>query len=198
MDLKIIFSIIATVIGTGGLFWYFRDIFLLKTKPHPYTWLIWTITQGTAAAGVWYGGGAWGAFNLTIWAVCAFVIFLLSLKWGTKNITKSDLILLIIAFAAILIWWQLNQPVLSILMVSAIDLIGYIPSFRKSFHEPWSESLISWFIFFISDVFAVLAIREYNILTTAYIVPVGLANVLLFMFCFYRRQFIKKPQSIKN
>ncbi len=52
MDIKIISTIIATIIGVIAFFPYLKDIFSLKTKPHVYTWLIWVITQGTAVLGI--------------------------------------------------------------------------------------------------------------------------------------------------
>lgn len=194
MNIKIIFTIIATAVGVFAFFPYLRDIFLLKTKPHVYTWLIWSITQGTAVFGIWYGGGSWGALNLTVGTIFVIIVFLFSLKHGTKNITKSDTAILIVAFCAILVWWLLDQPLISVIMVSVIDIIGYIPSFRKSYQEPWSETLVSWALFSVSNIFAILALSEYNLLTTTYLVAITLANISLFTFCFLRRTFIPKPK----
>jgi hypothetical protein len=58
MDIKSIFSALASVIIVIAYYPYIRDIFLKKTKPHIYTWLIWAITTGTATMGLWQGGGA--------------------------------------------------------------------------------------------------------------------------------------------
>ena len=196
MDIKIIFTIVATAIGIAAFFPYLRDIFLLKTKPHAYTWLIWSITQGTAVFGIWYGGGSWGALNLTVGTIFVIIIFLFSLKYGTKNITKSDTAILIAAFCAILVWWLLDQPFISVIMVSVIDVIGYIPSFRKSYHEPWSETLASWITFSASNIFAMLALNEYNFLTTTYLVAITFANISLFVFCFLRRSLVPKPKLL--
>lgn len=127
-----------------------------------------------------------------------FAVFLLSLKYGTKDITKSDTAILILAVCAILVWWQLHQPVISIIMISLIDFSGYIPSFRKSYREPWSETLISWALFVICNVFSILALKEYNLLTTAYIATLTFANLLLFMICLLRRPFVKRPKYKKK
>lgn len=40
MDIKIILTIVATVIGAVAFLSYLKDAFSLKTKPHVYTWLI--------------------------------------------------------------------------------------------------------------------------------------------------------------
>lgn len=105
ISVKLVFAILATAIGIiGGFFPYFRDILLRKTKPHAYTWLIWTITQGTAVAGLWQGKGGWGTLPVSIGTVFVFVIFLLSLKYGTRNITRGDTFILIAALAAVAVW----------------------------------------------------------------------------------------------
>ena len=194
MDIKIIFTIIATVIGTVAFLPYLRDIFLLKTKPHIYTWLIWLMTQGTAVFGIWYGGGSWGALNLTVGTLFLAIVLILSFKYGTKNITKGDTFILIMAFCAILVWWQLDKPLLAVVMVSIIDLIGYVPSFRKSYADPWSETIIAWIAFAASDIFALLALSEYNTLTVTYLATITLANIALSLFCLFRRSFVLKPK----
>ncbi len=193
MELKIAFTILATAFEIAAFYPYLRDILLLKTKPHAYTWLVWAITQGTAVLGIWRGGGGWGALNLTVGLFFVGVVFLFSLKFGTKNITKSDTIILIAALFAILVWWQLDKPLISIIMVAVIDVIGYAPSFRKSFQDPWSETLSSWFAFSLSGLFALLALHQYNALTTTYLIAISVANASLFLFCFFRRRFVPEP-----
>jgi hypothetical protein len=59
----------------------------------------------------------------------------------------------------------LDKPILSITMVTAIDVLGYIPTFRKSYIEPWSETQIIWFLFTISNILAILSLSQYNLLT---------------------------------
>ncbi len=193
MDIKIIFSAIAIIIGFSATFPYIKDIFSFKTKPHVYTWLIWSLTTGTAALAAYYGGGGVGSINLILMFFVTFGIFLISIKYGTKNITISDTIILITALLAILIWWQLQQPLISVLMVSAIDVIGYFPSFRKSWYEPWSETIISWLGFALANIFAILALSEYNFLTVTYLFSIMSANATLFLICLMRRLVIARP-----
>lgn len=194
--MKTILTIIATVIGLAGFFPYLKDIFLHRTKPHSYTWLIWALTQGTAVAGIWYGGGGWGGLNLALGTLMVVVVFLFSLKYGTKNITKSDTVVLIAAVGAIIVWWQLQQPVLAVLMVSAIDALGYIPSLRKSYQEPWSETIASWLMFAVSDIIALFALEAYNVLTMSYLITITAANILLFAVCMWRRKKIPAGSQI--
>ncbi len=191
MSMKLIVAVLALVVAIIGAFLpYIRDIFLKKTKPHAYTWLIWTITQGTAVAGLWYGNGGWGILPLFIGTIFVFLVFLLSLKYGTRNITKGDTVVLIAALLAIVVWWQLQAPLLAVLMVSVIDVLGYLPSFRKTFKEPWTETVASWVVFSIANILNMLALSEYNFLTLSYLVAITVANLVLVTICLLRRRVV--------
>ena len=196
MQYKIIFASISVIIGTLAFFPYMRDIFLKKTQPHSYTWLIWSITQGTAVVGIYYGGGGIGGLEFTIGTLLTFIVFLFSLKYGSKNITISDTVILISALLAIFVWWQLKNPFLSILMISVIDVLGYTPSFRKSYQEPYSETVLTWISFVVGNCFALLALGQYNFLTMGYIISISVANILLAIICLIRRQVIKNPYTV--
>lgn len=198
MDTKIFFAILSVLCGLIAFAPYLLDIFKFKTKPHIFTWLIWAITQGTATFAIFYGGGGVGGIELLVGTILILAVFLFSLKYGTKKITKTDAIVLFFALLAIIVWWHLEQPVLSVFMVSFIDIAGYIPTFRKSYRDPWDETLISWLLFAVSDIFSIFALSEYNLLTTVYLISVGSANMCLFTFCFIRRYFVQKPEERKD
>ncbi|MES2023407.1 MAG: hypothetical protein V4439_01865 [Patescibacteria group bacterium] len=191
--LKIIFAVLGTVVFIFGYVPYFRDIFKKRTKPHAYTWLIWSITQGTAAAGILYGGGGVGATQLIVGLILVFLVFVLSLKYGTKNITWHDTVLLILALIAVFVWWQLHDAALSMLMVTGIDALGYIPSYRKSWQNPWDETLSSWLIFSVGNVFAIMALEKYNLLTFSYLLMSITLNIIMIFLCAWRRRRIPKP-----
>ncbi len=189
---KIIFLILSVICGLSAFIPYLFDTFKLKTKPHIYTWIIWAMTQGTATFAIFYGGGRLGGVELAIGVVLQIVVIIFSLKYGTKDITKSDKIILLIAFLSIIIWWQLKQPILSVILISAIDIFGYMPTFRKSYKDPWSETLTTWILFALSNIFAILALSEYNFLTVTYLASITVANLSFFIFCISRRYFSKK------
>ena len=196
IDFKIIATTLSLVLGVLSYIPYIRSMVLRQTTPHPYTWLIWSITTGTAAVGGWYGGGGYGVLLLALWSVLTFLVFLLSFKYGTKNITKGDVTLLVLALLAILVWWQLNAPLLSILMVTAIDAFGYVPTIRKVLEEPWSESLPSWLLFTATGLIGLIALAQYNFLTVVYLAMSATLNTIVISICLFRRRAILKPTSV--
>lgn len=191
-DFKLIFAVIAIVLMLASFIPYVLDILKNKTKPHIYTWIIWLITQGTATLGLLLGHGGWGTLLLLIGTFYCLIIVLLAFKFGTKNITKFDTIILLGAFAAIIIWWQLKNPLLAVFIVSIIDVVGYIPSYRKTYQEPWTETLKSWELSILVNVFSILALSQYNLLTTTYLVAIFFANITMVVICIARRRVIPK------
>ena len=191
MDIKLILAIISIIIGVGACYPYLRDIFSNKTKPHAYSWLIWAITQGVAFAGILHGGGAWGVASDGAFTLLAVLLFMLSFKYGTKNITKSDTVILIFALLSIVVWVQLDQSLLAVIMVTIIDVLGYIPTIRKTYIDPWSETLESWFAFAISNLLSLFALSEYNAITLTYVGVVLVVNMVISTVCFLRRRKLR-------
>lgn len=190
LDWRLVLAIVTTILVIIGYVPYFKDIFLNRTKPHLYTWLIWAITQGTATAALLYGGGNFGVLGLITGTVLVIIIFGLSFKYGTRNITKSDTAALIAALLAIVVWWQLDSPLLSVFMVSAIDGLGYIPTFRKTYQEPYSETISFWVIIAIASVLIMISNAEYNLLTMTYLSVLAIGNIIVVVISLSRRMIV--------
>lgn len=189
--IKLIFAILASVLVVFAAYLpYIRDIFLKKTKPHAYTWLIWTITQGVALAGLFYGKGGWAELAFSVGTTLVFITFLLSLKYGTRNITKFDTIVLVITLLAIIVWFKMHNPLLAVFMVSAIDFLGYLPTFRKTFQEPWSETVVAWVVFCLTNILVIFSLNAYNLLTLTYLITISTANLIIVAICLIRRRAI--------
>jgi hypothetical protein len=192
MELKILFACVAIILMLVGYYPYLKDLFLRKTQPHLYTWLIWAITATIASAGVFVGGGDLGVLPMLAGTIMVIVVCLLSTIYGSKNITRSDTITLLLALAAIVIWIQVGSPLIAVLLVTAIDAFGYIPTFRKTYQEPWTETSTFWLLITISYLFTILASSELNMLTTSYLITIGSINILLFILIHIRRKTIEK------
>jgi hypothetical protein len=95
IDIKIFIGILAGIIGGLSFIPYYRDIFLFKTKPHIYTWLIWFLLQGLSVSIMLHDGAGIGILPFIVGTIFCGSIFILSFKYGTKNITLFDTICLI-------------------------------------------------------------------------------------------------------
>jgi hypothetical protein len=188
MEIKTFFAIIASVIGVGSFIPYILDTFKKKTQPHLYTWLIWTILQVTGVIAMYANGAGIGALALTIGAFfCAFLC-IISIKYGTKNITKFDTFCLIGGLVATGVYVFLHQPLLSVILISVIDFLGFLPALRKTYLEPHTETLSLYALFVISGTFSVLALSTYSLITMLYPLTLVAINTIATIVIWIRRK----------
>ena len=163
--LKTILTVFITALAVYCFFPYIKDIVKGKTKPHIYTWIIFTITSTIAFVSNVYGGGGYGSIPLGIVILFNIAIVLLSLKHGTKNIDKKDTVLMSLALLSILMWYVFNNPFVSVLMATLVDALGYVPTFRKIWSNPESETVSFWFMIGLSQILTIFTNISYNFYT---------------------------------
>jgi hypothetical protein len=196
IDIKDILGVTAVILTFIGYIPYIRDILKGKTKPHVYSWLLWGFVTAIAFA-LQYGGGAGiGAF-VTLAAslaslLCTTVFFLALFSKGKKDITVIDTLFLLAALVALGLWLFAKQPIMSTLLVTVIDILGFAPTIRKSWNNPYSETISFYFLNAIRFTLAVLSLQHYNVVTTLYPVTWVLGNGLFALMLYIRQQHVSK------
>lgn len=188
MDYKLIFGILATILAIFSFIPYLRDIFKRKTKPHVYSWLVWGIIQTVGTLAMIKGGASFGSLGLALGCLLSVFIFLISFKYGTRNITKTDTILLITALIIIVVWLTQEDPLWAVILVSLVDTIAYIPTYRKTYIEPHTETLSSYIFWVSSNIAAIIAIADYSLVTTLYIGTLTVTDSLMIFILLFRRR----------
>lgn len=189
--MKEIFGIIAVVLSIVAYVPYFHDIIKGKTKPHVYTWFVWGFITCIIFALQIKGGGGIGAYVTLLAGIFSFVVFLLGLRFGDKDITISDTVFFIFALIATFLWLFAKQPVLSVVLLVLIDLLGFIPTVRKTWNKPFSETLFTWKLNAFRHGLSIFALLQYNILTFIYPVAWTTACILFSIMLVTRRKIIK-------
>ncbi|HTB07506.1 MAG TPA: hypothetical protein VK806_11190 [Bacteroidia bacterium] len=195
MELKTAFGITASVIGSACFIPYILDIYKKKTRPHIYTWLIWTILQVTGVVAMYNSGAGIGILALATGSVLCAYTCILSIKFGTKNITTFDTFCLIGALISIAVYIFLKQPLLSIILISAIDFVGFLPTLRKAYIEPYSETLAMFAFFALSGTFTMLALHDYSFTTILYPLTLIGINIIATLVIWMRRRGLPNPSE---
>ena len=126
--------------------------------------------------------------NFIISTGLCILIFILSLKFGTKNITIYDTVCLTGALLSAVILIFTKNILYSVILVTLIDFIGFIPTYRKAFAEPHTETLSTYFINTFGDILAVLALSTYSFTTVLYPISLVITNSFLVTILIYRRK----------
>lgn len=188
--IKTVCGALATIISIACVFPYWRDILRKKTQPHSYTWLIWTLLQIIGSIIMFSTGAGIGTLAMAAGAIVCGYIFILSLTYGTKNITVFDTVCLIGALVSMVIYFFLHDPVISVIILTVTDFVGFLPTLRKAYMEPYSETLSLYLLGVVWSSFNMAAIGTYSITTTLYPACILVANAICCCTLWLRRKTV--------
>lgn len=153
-------------------------------QPHPFSWFIWggVTTVAALTQGARGGGPATWVTALTA-GVCVVIVILAVFKRAKWTSSVTDVASLVFGIAAVLFYAVTNHPTAAALCATLADVIGYDPTIRKGWLDPYTDSAISFALNSAKFVPALFAIREYSIATWLYpatlvIVNGGVAGML--------------------
>lgn len=195
LTLRLLIGYFAVAVSGVGYFVYFRDIFAGHTKPHAFSWLVWTLLTAIAFAAQITQGGGVGAWITGFSAAMSCLIFLLSIRSGWNSFPLVDWIALGVAFMAILLWNIADTPTISVVLVSSADAIGYIPTFRKGYFKPFEETVLSFALSGIKYALALIVLERYTLSTWLFPASLVLTNTLFVAMIIARRSQIDAAGS---
>lgn len=187
-ELKTTISIIAVLLTFIAYIPYILDTLSGKTTPHVYTWFIWGLVNAIAFGLQVSAGAGVGSWVTLAVIIACFFVFLLGMRIGKKDITKLDTVVFILSLVALFLWLIAKQPVLSIILVSSVDLLGFVPTIRKSWNKPYSETLFLYELNTLRHGLSILALEQYSIVTWLYPVSWTIANGLFSVMLIIRRK----------
>lgn len=152
----------AGVISFAAFIPYVIAILRRETKPNRATWWIWTIVGFMLGASYYFSGA-----NQTIWVPVSYIIgpffiAILSIKYGEGGWTRFDRNCLLGTGVSLILWWVFNSSLIALLINIFIDLIGALPTIKKSYREPEKEDETAWILFFLGNIINLFAIETWK------------------------------------
>ena len=195
MDIKSLFTVIATVLVFVSSAPYIRDTIRGVTRPHIFSYFLWSLTSVIIFSLQIANEGGVGSYITLSIGLVTFTIFLLSLKKGRRDIKKIDVLFLLLALVTIPLWLLAKQPILSISLLVLIDIFAFIPALRKTYIDPWSETLSYYQINAIRHGINIFALLNITYITAISPVVGVVFNLVFLMILVSRRRYIKKGTS---
>ncbi len=188
---KEILSACAIAITFFGFYPYIRSIMLGETKPHVFSWMIWGITTFIVFLAVLEDKGGVGAWPIGISAsITVFIACLAYIKRADITITRIDWLFLISALSSLPIWYFSSDPLWAVVILTIVDLLGFGPTIRKVYEQPYSESLVFFTLFTLRNILIILALEHYTVTTVLFPALIAVACMLLILMVMYRRRVV--------
>ena len=186
--MKELLGAITIFLSLVGYLPYIRDIHRKKTKPHAFSWIIWTLVTFIIGFAQLAAGSGWGAVHNLVTGFVDLVILVYAFKNKAKDIKPVDIVLFALALISIALWKITHDPTNAIILVTAISVFAFVPTFRKTWKNPDSETLSSYAIAGVKYCLAIGAISTYGFATLLYPIALISMNVSLVTIMLIRRR----------
>jgi len=191
MAIKEILSGIAMLLTFIAFAPYIRSVLNGTVKPHIFSWAIWGITTCSVFFAQLADNGGAGAWAIGFsGSITLFIAILAYNKRGDISITPSDWAFFSAALAALPIWFFTNNPIWAVMVLTTVDLLGFGPTIRKTWHHPYSESLTFMVLFLLRNLLVLTALEHYSVTTALFPAAVAAALTGLIVMMVWRRNQI--------
>lgn len=172
-------AIVASLLAIVGNVPYIFDIYTRRVKPHPYTWLVWSIVSCIIFFGQVAKGAGIGALPTAASEIFTIIIFFSSIKYGFKEIRKIDTVFLVVALAGIIPWILTKDPTASVIVAVSIDLVAFMPTIRKTRIHPKTETPLLYSMNVLRHILMLVSLQAYNIATILHSIVMIIVNSLM-------------------
>jgi hypothetical protein len=188
---KIIF--IGVFINLICTIWYIRGIFYSGTRPNLVSWFIWTLAPFVGVFLQLKAGAGLSTLSVFMAGFGPFLVLLFSIfnKNSYWKITSFDLICGFISLLALALYIFTHKLGISILFAIVSDGLASIPTVKKSWNFPETETSAIYFSGLISNTLSLLIIKNWIFSIYSFSVYLIIMNIII-VSVIYRKRIFKK------
>ena len=181
-------GVISGLVYIVGFVPYIIAVLSNSTKPTKVSWLIWISLDIITLVGMIANKTVNGQM-IGVVTGGSFVLILALIK-GDPGWSKLDRFCLAGALVGIILWAVFQNPLLGILVSQIVIFLGSIPTFVSAWKDPKRENKLSWTLWWISCILAIIAIPRYTLADSAQ--PINfllIESIMMYiLFCHKKQQ----------
>ncbi|MBE9516349.1 MAG: hypothetical protein IME93_05175 [Proteobacteria bacterium] len=189
MIYKSLLSAVAIALTFIAFLPYIRSILQGTTKPHVFSWVIWGSTTFVVFMAQLADEGGAGAWPIGVSGVITiYVAFLAYIKKSDRSITRTDWLFFLVAMTSLPLWYFTSDPLWAVVILTAVDVIGFGPTFRKAHARPFEEKLTFFVIMAIRNIVSIAALQHYSLTTVMFPAVLAAACLVFILLVVHRRR----------
>lgn len=185
--LLVLASIPISIAGSAA---YIRDTLRGKTKPNRISWSMWALAPlvGTAAA-ISAHADLWATVRIFLAGFLPLLVFIASFlnRSSYWKLTLFDVLCGACSVFALIVWGLVDSPRSAILLAAIGDGFASLPTIRKAWKYPETETGLTYLASFVSVLLIIPSIPQWNIENSAFQVYLLAANTLLLLAVYRKR-----------
>ena len=188
-EYKFWLSAVAMVLTCTAFLPYIFSILHGRTRPHVFSWVIWGMNTSVAfLATLHEGGGATGSAVILFSAGVTLLIAVLAyFKCSDISVTRTDWLFFTVALAAMPLWSVADDPLWAVWLITLIELLGFGPTLRKTWEQPFSESMTFLVLLVVRNVLVIAVLERHTTATVLFPATMTLACIVLIAIMIWRR-----------
>jgi len=196
MSYKELLSAVAIALTLLAFVPYIRSIVQGKTRPHVFSWLIWGSTTFVIFLAQLADRGGAGAWPMGVSGLITLYIAYLAYVHQRRSdvlaftINRVDWLFLGVSLLALPLWAVTANPLWAVMVLTVVDVLGFGPTFRKAYSQPYSEHLLFYATITLRNLLATVALAHYSLTTMLFPLTMAIICVIFIMMVLYRRRII--------
>ena len=168
---------------------YIRSMFTSPTNPNRVTWLMWSIAPLIATAAAISNGVGWAALPVFMSGFSPFLIFTASFftKKAYWKLSSFDYLCGALSASALVLWYITNAPNIVIVFAMVSDGFAAIPTLRKAWNHPETESAWPFIVGVFSPATSFAVAVTWTFSELAFPIYLIMINILLVFSVFNRK-----------
>ena len=191
MTHKELLSAIAITLTLVAFLPYIRSIQQGITKPHVFSWVIWGATTFVVFLAQLAEKGGVGAWPIGVSGIITlYVACLAYIKKSDTIITRTDWFFFLMAMTSLPLWYLTSNPLWAVVILTIVDVLGFAPTFRKAYSQPFEEQLRFFVIMVARNLISILALEHYSQTTVLFPAVIAAACLIFILMVMYRRRVV--------
>lgn len=189
-------SAVAVILTCVAFLPYVLSILYGRTRPHVFSWVIWALNTSVAFLAMLHAGGGAGAGVIGFSAGVTLLIAVLAwVRRADVTVTLTDRLFFAAALAAMPLWHWSDDPLWAVGLITAIELLGFGPTLRKTWSQPFSESMAFFVLLAVRNGLVIAALDRHT--TTTVLFPAVMAGACLALIAImvWRRPLVAAAAS---
>lgn len=178
------FIFIGIFLSFFGVLTYAKNIIKGSVRPNLVSWFIWMLAPFTA---VFFQFKAHAGLSILPVFMAGFgpvlvIITALIKKNGYWKLSTFDIICGLLSLTALIIYIMTYNLNVSIIFAILADGLAFIPTFKKSWTNPESESMHGYFWCILSNTIGLLIIKDWSFVIASfglYLIVINIAEVAI-------------------
>ena len=196
---KVFFSASSIILTFIAFAPYVLSIYQRKTKPHVFSWVIWSLTTLIVFFAQLEAKGGLGAWPTGVSGVITLWIASLAfLKSGDTSVSRTDWAFFLCALVSLPIWFFTSDPLSAVIVLTTVDLLGFGPTLQRAYHFPHEENILFFSLFIFRNILSIFALERFSWTTILFPLLVAMGCVVLVAVVWWRRFQMDSDQVLEK